>query len=74
LFGHYRETSHQEAAERLDRITDSAINHGVKSFGPIVILAPAVDAIPAVVARTVANLCPWDWEQDEGQDEVGDVW
>jgi membrane protein len=28
-----------------------------KSFGPIVILAP-VDAIAAVVARTVANLCP----------------
>jgi hypothetical protein len=39
-----------------------------------VILAPAVDAIAAVVARTVANLCPWDWEQDEGQDEVEDVW
>jgi hypothetical protein len=66
--------SYQEAAESLGRITDSAINHGVKSFGPIVILAPAVDAIAAVVARTVANLCPWDWEQDEGQDEVGDVW
>ena len=39
------------------------------------ILAPAVDAIAAVVARTVANLCPWGWEEEgEGQDEDGDVW
>jgi hypothetical protein len=74
LFDERAPYSYQEAAESLGRITDSAINHGVKSFGPIVILAPAVDAIAAVLARTVANLCPWDWEDDEGRDDAGDVW
>lgn len=52
----------------MGRITDHAIGHGVKTFGPIVILAPAADAIAAVIARTVANISPWDWGEDEDDD------
>ena len=60
--------SYLAAAESVGRITDHVISHGVKTFGPIVILAPAADAIAAVVARTVANISPWDWSEDEDDD------
>jgi hypothetical protein len=65
-----RPYSYEPAAESVGRITDAAVNHGVASFGPIVILATAVDAIAAVIARTAANLR--DWEADE-QDQPVDV-
>ena len=60
--------SYLAAAESVGRITDHAIGHGVKTFGPIVILAPAADAIAGVIARTVANISPWDWGEDEDDD------
>jgi phage-related minor tail protein len=50
---------YDDAAESLGRITDALINHGAASLGPIVIIAPATDAIANVIAVTVANLLDW---------------
>ena len=50
---------YDDAAESLGRITDALINHGSASLGPIIIIAPATDAIANVIAVTVANLLDW---------------
>ena len=50
---------YDDAAESLGRITDALINHGPASLGPIIIIAPATDAIANVIAVTVANLLDW---------------
>jgi hypothetical protein len=51
--------SYDDAVESLGRITDALINHGPASLGPIIIIAPATDAIANVIAVTVANLLDW---------------
>jgi hypothetical protein len=50
---------YDDAAESLGRITDALINHDPASLGPIIIIAPATDAIANVIAVTVANLLDW---------------
>jgi hypothetical protein len=50
---------YDDAAESLGRITDALIDHDLASLGPIIIIAPATDAIANVIAVTVANLLDW---------------
>jgi len=45
-----------EAVEQVGRVTSSAISHGVKSFGPIVIHVPVVIAITDVLSVTITQL------------------
>jgi len=56
---------YDDAAESLGRMTGALINHGPASLGPIVIIAPASDAIANVIAVTVANLLDWRAFDDE---------
>ena len=65
--------SYDDAAESLGRITDALINHGPASLGPIIIIAPATDAIANVIAVTVANLLDWRAFDDDDEDPAIDL-
>lgn len=60
---------YDDAAESLGRITDALINHGPARLGPIIIIAPATDAIANVIAVTVANLLDWRAFDDDVDDQ-----
>ena len=62
-------TAPDDAAESLGRITDALINHGPARLGPIIIIAPAADAIANVIAVTVANLLDWRAFDDDVDDQ-----
>jgi hypothetical protein len=62
---------YDDAADSLSRITDALINHGPARLGPIIIIAPATDAIANVIAVTVANLLDWRaFDDDDVDDEL----
>ena len=65
--------SYDDAVESLGRITDALINHGPASLGPIIIIAPATDAIANVIAVTVANLLDWRAFDDDDEDPAIDL-